>query len=209
MDLIVTACRALANRTRLRLLHAIYTRPLLAVRELAANIAQAPAATSQQLKLLCNFHFIEAVPQGRQVFYRPAGPEATAHRFLRDLRALLGEVMSAKELNRIPLEVCDKANASNEAILEALVKLFTTYTHLRRLLLLRQLATGTDTTVTALTERIGMSPDAVYRHLDKLRRRGVVTYQGTLPESWRVSAHRGPTCRERLLTLVLRALLNH
>jgi DNA-binding MarR family transcriptional regulator len=206
MDLIVTACRVLANPMRLQLLRVIYTRPGLAVRELAAEIAAPPAATSQQLKRLCNFHFIEAVPSGRQVFYRPAGSGTTANQFLRDLHALVSAVMSAKEPNRTPHEVCDSADASWDAVQAALMKLFTTYTHLRRLLLLRQLAVGKGDTAVALAERIGMSPDAAYRHLDKLRRRGVVVCSGQPPERWQVATHRGQSCRQKLLALVLRAM---
>ena len=47
MDLIVAACRTLASRPRLRLLHAIYAAPAITVRDLANAVAQPPAATSR------------------------------------------------------------------------------------------------------------------------------------------------------------------
>jgi len=207
MDLIVAACRTLASRPRLRLLHAIYAAPAITVRDLANAVAQPPAATSHQLKLLGDFHFIQAVPSGRYVHCHPAVAGATAHPFLQGLQDMMHEVWAAQEPNRIPVQVCDSAPASSwETVYDALEKLFTTYTHLRRLLIVRQLARQGECTAVDLMEAVGMSSDATHRHLAKLQRRGVVASIATVPGKWCLVPHKGDACRQQLLGLVLREL---
>ena len=209
MELIVAACRTLASRPRLRLLRALHVRPGQNVSALAAATGQHPDAVSNQLKLLCNYRFARATPSGRHVFYRPATAEATTNPFLRGLRELVDEALDVKNLIRTPLKVCESELTAWDEVFEALVKLFTTYTHLRRLLLLRQLARQGVGTAGELAERIGMSLAAAYRHLDKLQRRGVVHGDGLDPVQWRVVACKGAACQQKLLALVLREFKAH
>ena len=84
--------------------------------------------------------------------------------------------------------------------------LFTTYTHLRRLLLLRKLAGANACTTAELSAAVGMSDLATARHLDKLLRRGVVSVTGTAPPTWRLAQGVRPALRRRLLTAVLHAI---
>jgi len=207
MNLIVTACRTLASRPRLRLLHAIYAAPAITVHDLAGTVAQPPAMTSHHLKLLGDFRFIQAVPSGRYVHYHPPVAGATAHPFLQGLQTLMHAVCAAPEPHCIPVQVCDSAPASSwEDVYAALVNLFTTYTHLRRLLILRQLARQGECTADDLSESIGMSADATYRHLDKLKRRSVIASIAAAPAMWCLVPHEGSACRQQLLALVLREL---
>ena len=207
MSLIVTVCRTLASRPRLRLLRAIHAAPKITVSNLATAVAQSPDTVSHHLKLLCDFHFVRAVPCGRHVYYQPGPDLPAAHPFLRGVRHLLQEVCTATHPCRTPVQVCDKADAASwEAVFSALVELVTTYTHLRRLLILKHL-TGTGACgAYELAEHVGMSPDATYRHLDKLKRRSVVASSGSTPELWFVRPHKGRNFHDQLLALVLQEL---
>lgn len=207
MNLIVSACRTLASRPRLRLLHAIYAAPAITVPDLAGAVAQPPAMTSHHLKLLGDFHFIQAVPSGRYVHYHPPAAGATAHPFLQGLQTMVRAVCAAPEPDRIPVQVCDSTPATSwEDVYAALVKLFTTYTHLRRLMILRQLASQGECTAGELSESVGMSADATYRHLDKLNRRNVIASLAAPHGTWCLVPHEGAAYRQQLLALVLREL---
>ncbi len=203
MQLIVSACRTLANRLRLRLLRVIHDKPGQPVHVLAAAVKQPPDAVSHQLKLLCDYQFARAAPSGRRVFYHPVASGATSHPFLRGLRELLDEALLAAWKIRTPDKVCEFETGRWD---DSLLKLFTTYTHLRRLLILRLLDSHGAVTIASVSEQIGMSPDAAYRHLDKLRRRGVVASSGTHPVYWSVVPVTGAALRQRLLACVLREL---
>jgi DNA-binding transcriptional ArsR family regulator len=117
------------------------------------------------------------------------------------MQRLVEEAVRVAGQIRTPEKVCEFDVKGWE---EELVKLFTTYTHLRRLLILRYLSAHGGTPIATLAEKIGMSPDAAYRHLDKLLRRGVVVCIGKAPAHWGVAPVSGDVWRTKLLALVLR-----
>ena len=202
MDLIIAACRTLASRPRLHLLQSLQARPVSTVNELAATVGLAPGVTSHHLKMLGNFHFVQAVPSGRYVHYQPARTGHVANGFLRETLVLLHQTLGG--LNSTHREVWNSgAQKGND---EELVKLFTTYTHLRRLLMLRQLAVKGACSAADLARHVGMSAPATSRHLLKLQRRGVVSAEGPPPHRWQLSTHAAPALRRTMLNIVLRAL---
>jgi DNA-binding transcriptional ArsR family regulator len=202
MDLIVAACRALACRPRLHLLRALQARPASTVNGLAETVGLAPGLTSHQLKLLSNFHFVQAVPCGRYVRYQPAKTGNVSNAFLRETLELLHRTMG--ELNSTPHEVWNSGAQKEKD--EELMKLFTTYTHLRRLLMLRQLAAKGACSAADLAVQVGMSAAATSRHLLKLQRRGVVRAEAPPPHMWHLVRSAAPALRRNMLDIVLRAL---
>jgi DNA-binding IclR family transcriptional regulator len=204
MDLIVAACRALANRVRLHLLWALHAHPGTTVKELAKAAGLTPAFTSQQLKLLGNYHFVQATPRGRRVYYHPAKPGHVSNQFLRETVTLLHQTMA--QLHPTPCKVWD-ADHQQKAD-DAMFKVFTTYTHLRRLLMLRYLALNGASTPAAVMAHVGMSFAAVHRHLTKLQRRGVLQSDGPRPHLWSIATKLPAPMSRNMLAVVLRALRN-
>ena len=64
-----TMFKILANRTRLRLLHALIREPALCVSEIAERIGMKPQAVSNQLQRLSDRGILEARRNGNQVHY--------------------------------------------------------------------------------------------------------------------------------------------
>jgi DNA-binding transcriptional ArsR family regulator len=164
-------------------------------------------AASKHLKLLRGLHLISAVPSGRYVRCEPPAPASTTNEFLRGLQVLLARMFEAGDLNRTLAQVCNKAQSRPpdwEGVFNLLVKEFTVYTHLRRLLILRQLASKARCETDELINVVRLSPDALWRHLDKLQRRGVVAPASD--GAWRLIDDGGARCRRHLREIVLRAL---
>ncbi len=69
--------QALAHAHRLRIMNLVSQREF-AVDELATAIEQSLANTSAHLKVLREAHLVTARRQGKQIFYRPAGPSSIA-----------------------------------------------------------------------------------------------------------------------------------
>ena len=203
MDLIVAACRTLASRPRLQLLRAIYAQPGITVKVLAEAVKLPPDNTSHHLKLLSGFPFIQAVPSGRCVHYRPAEAEHISNHFFHDLQQLLQDVFASQQQAAAEPGQPARNQAEQDAFL---MKLFTTYTHLRRLLILRHLAVNGACTAAVLEQRIGMSPAAMARQLDKLLRRGLVSVVGDAPPTWDLEPKPKSGLCQSLRTVVLREL---
>lgn len=212
MDLIIAACRALANRTRLQLLRAIHERPERTVQILADEVGLGVPEVSKHLKLLRGFHLIRTTPQGRYVRCSPAQGKSTNSVFLQELQEWVKDLFATRELNRTLGQVCDLTSPTPrewDTVFDAMIRHATTFTHLRRLLLLRWLANKGPSRPQVMATGVGMSPDAVRRHLDKLRRRGVIASTGGTSGAWALVCAPDPAARARLLTIVLRALRNH
>jgi DNA-binding transcriptional ArsR family regulator len=203
MDLIIAVCRTLASRPRLHLLRALYAQPGITVNALAEAVKLPPFSASHHLKLLGSFPFIEAVPSGRQVHYRPAAADHISNNFLRDVQQLLQGVFAARQ--QAAAEPAQPVTHGAEQD-EVLMKLFTTYTHLRRLLILRHLALNGACTAAELEQRIGMSPAAMARHLDKLLRRGLVSVAGDAPPTWDLAPLPKPGLCRSLRVVILHKL---
>lgn len=152
--------------------------------------------------MLGNFHLVQAAPSGRYVHYQPARTGPVSNGFLRATLLLLQRTLNAQ--NSTPREVWNSGAQKEKD--EELVKLFTTYTHLRRLLMLRHLAVKGSASAADLARHVGMSAAATSRHLLKLQRRGVVSAEGPAPHRWQLSTHTAPALRRTMLNIVLRAL---
>ena len=98
MNLIVTACRALANRSRLQLLRAIHEHPGITVQALAKQSKLSIPVVSKHLKLLRDLHLVQMTPRGRYVHCSPPRDGSTRHGFLTDLQKLLRTVFGAGDL---------------------------------------------------------------------------------------------------------------
>lgn len=208
MQLIVTTCRVLASRPRLRLVQAVFARPDAPVQVLAHKVGQPISTTSHQLHLLSGYRFLHTEPSGRQVYCQPVQTALAANPFLRSLQELLHDLFAHADLDRTLVQVCDAGTPPSwEAVFEALVKVFTAYTHLRRLLILREVARRGACSEAALVEAIGMSPDATRRHVAKLRRRGLLSPGDVAPATWHLAPLAGPVARRKLWAAVQRELL--
>jgi DNA-binding transcriptional ArsR family regulator len=125
---------------------------------------------------------------------------------LQDIQALLRDVFASDKPERVlPSLTTATGAASWEAVYEALVKMFTAYTHLRRLMLLRYLARRGACSVEQLCEQLKMSTAAAHRHLRKLRRRALVgpTNKALL---WSFAPPTQLSGQQQLLNCVVRAL---
>ena len=206
MDLIVAVCRVLANRSRLRLLRSIHAQPGTTMQVLAAAAALPIPETSKHLKRLAGVHLVQATPQGRYVRYTPARPTATNHPWLRAVQQLVQALCAPHRSNSTLGQVWNcAAVAIRNADDEDLIKLFTTYTHLRRLMILRQLVLHGPCSAEHLAVTLKMSTPAVHRHLHKLQRRGVLSVTDAPPQVWHITNPVGAG-RTELFTAVLRAL---
>jgi DNA-binding MarR family transcriptional regulator len=212
MDLIIAACRALAYQPRLRLLRAIQEQPGITVSNLAAQTGLPMAAVSVHLKLLSSLQLIQRMPSGRHVKCSVAPRGSTKNGFLCGLQALMADWLASGSLNRTLSKVCDCAPQGAlrwDTIFDAIRKLVTTFTHLRRLLILRWLATHGAGSPEQLRSGIGMSADAARRQLDKLQRRGIIVRLPSRPGAWTLASAVQPPGRRQLLALVLRAMKIH
>ncbi len=209
MKLIVAAFRTLANRPRLRLLHAIHAQPGITVHALAAAVRQPLYTTSHHLKLLSEYRFIHTQPSGRHVQCQPVQTPTAGNRFLSSLQAWVQDLFAPGDLDRTVVQVCEPGTTPSwEAVFEALVKLCTTYTHLRRLLILREVARRGACSSAELMEAVGMSADATRRQVAKLCRRGLLAADETAPDRWQLAPPAGPDARRQLWSLVRLELLN-
>ncbi|MBM4078812.1 MAG: winged helix-turn-helix transcriptional regulator [Planctomycetes bacterium] len=208
MDLIVKTCRILASRVRLRMLQAIYRSPGITVQDMAKCAGVADFAASKHLKLLADCHLVQTTPSGRYVHCSPPSPRTTSNRFLTDMQELVRELFGERA-NRTPAQVCDWLGASDEtsdAAFSAVIRHVTVYTHLRRLLILREFIREGNRSVEDLIGALNMSPDAAARHLDKLQRRGMVKALADEPSGWKLVAQQVPPFQKALLSAVAKSL---
>lgn len=206
MQLIVSVCRVLASRPRLRLLRSIHAQPGLTVEALAAAVALPAAGASRHLRLLANYQLVKATPQGRYVHYAPAPPRSTGQRFLRELQVYLRDMLGARQPGNVWTKLCAEAREPTwEAVFDVLLKLFTAYTHPRRLYLLRFLAGQGASTTGHLCEQLKMSAAAAHRHLHKLQRRALLAVSD-VSATWVFAPPSKLSGQRRLLVSVVRAL---
>jgi len=209
MELIVSTCRVLASRPRLRLLQAVYAQPDAAVQVLAQTVGQPVSTTSHHLNVLSGYRFLHTEPSGRHVYCQPGQTALSSNPFLRSLQELLHDWFAHADLDRTVVQVCAAGTPPSwEAVFDALIKLFTTYTHLRRLLILRAVSRRGACAAADLVESIGMSPDAARRQLDKLRRRGLLATDLDVPDRWHLAPLAGPVAQRKLWAVVQGELMN-
>ncbi len=150
-------CRALANRTRLRLFASLAHQPSQTVDALAQRVRVPPSLASHYLRRLEARGLLSAERVGRWVKYRPnQAPNSNS-----------GALAAA-------LVASFRGEASPE---ESLFKLATAFTHPRRIELFRLLSRQPHTTA-ELRAVTRMSSWALSRHLRKLESRGFIAREG-------------------------------
>lgn len=148
-------CRALANVKRLRCLKVVLSEPGVTVGEVAARLAVAENHACEFLRALQARGLIEARRQSRWVRYVPSPDPLvpSARPLMSALRATLGEG-SCKEAD--------------------MIRVFTAFTHPRRIVIVRELKRARTLSFEDLARATSISPQALYRHLNKLADRGLV-----------------------------------
>ena len=146
-------CRVLANASRLRVLKTVLDHGPACVGAIARVGGVSEVSATQQLRLLQARGLLAATRQSRWVYYSASADPAVEHAapLLAALRQAFARGVETPEL------------------LFAL----TAYTHPRRIALVRLLAAG-PASVDEMSARGGLSRVACYRHVDKLKRRGIV-----------------------------------
>jgi DNA-binding transcriptional ArsR family regulator len=167
-------CRTLASHRRLRLLARLFECKRACVEELAADCRLVDAEASQLLRQLQARGILSVQRRGRWVFYRPKANPKVKH-----AAAILAAMRKALH----------DSEGANDAIRD-----LTAYTHPRRINLVRAMAAG-PADPAQLRAACSMSGPALYRHLDKLLRRGVVEGRRA---AYRLSRPRQPLARTLL-----------
>ncbi|MCL2430010.1 MAG: metalloregulator ArsR/SmtB family transcription factor [Alphaproteobacteria bacterium] len=114
MDHLLTALRAAAEPTRLRLL-ALAGRGEFCVSDFIDILGQSQPRVSRHLKLLCDSGLLLRVPEGAHVWFAlPAGPDGT---FVRDLLARLpvDDPMLAADRRQAARVLSERARAASES----------------------------------------------------------------------------------------------
>jgi DNA-binding transcriptional ArsR family regulator len=150
-------CRVLANKRRLGLVAAMADHPGQTVCAIAAACGIPEAICSHGLRQIQARGLCRAVRSGRWVAY-----SLTADPRVAQAQTLLCALTPAV-----------KACRSDYT---ALIAALTAYTHPRRIALVAALRHAGPSADDALGMRCGISPPALYRHLKKLARRGVVRH---------------------------------
>ena len=147
-------CRILSGKTRLELFRSISDRPDQTVSELARQFGLSLPRASQELRRLQSRGLVQAVRNGLYVRYRPVADR---------LVASAGPLLQAMQ---------ETFRAYPAAEDEQCLRIAAAFSHARRLALASLLLKG-PWTIEALTAVCGMSPDALRRHLNLLRKAGV------------------------------------
>ena len=215
MDLMVSLFRALAYELRLRIHYCTVTEPGLTVGEVAQRLSIVQPIVSAEVGGLADLGLVDTRPSGRRVHIHPPArglpPDSLTRSVHLSLTKLWREHHGGNPIHSYVWDCSDAPRVSPagdwDALAARLIFFFTGYTHLRRLLVLRHLREYGDTSRERLVEAIGMSPSAVGRQLQKLRRRGLVESITTgQSRSWRLVASPGPPFQRDLHGQVMRAL---
>ncbi len=148
-------CRVLANQRRLALVEALIDQPPQPVTVVAAACGQSEAICSHGLRQLQARGLCRATRSGRWVSYALTADPCVTHS-----EALLRALTRAL-----------KASPSD---FKPLIAALTAYTHPRRVDIVATLHRAGPCAADDLGRRCGISPAALYRHLKKLERRGVL-----------------------------------
>lgn len=181
------------------------------MQQIARHVDVPDPAVSKHTKLLAGYHLVQTTPSGRYVYCAAPAANSTNNSFLKEMQNLLRQIFIPGKGNRALAQVCDYVGAARGSWEEVYCVLFahyTAYTHLRRLLLVRQLAREGACSCEELESSVGMSPDAAGRHLDKLRRRGLVRQADNDSKKWELAGSEKAAFRQSLLEAVLHALVS-
>ncbi len=151
-------CRALANRTRLRLFASLAQQPGQTVDALAQGVGIPPAVTSQYLRRLEARGLLTAERVGRRVKYRPS------------------EAPNSSNMSGLAAALVRSFRGGANPV-ESLFKLATAFTHPRRTELFGLVSRQPHTAV-ELRAVTKMSSWGLARHLRKLESRGFIAREG-------------------------------
>ena len=157
-------CRVLACQRRLAVLAAVLAKGPVCVKDVARICRMPQNTATQYLRALQSRGLLAANRKSRWVFYVPRADASVQH----------AEPM---------LAAMKKAIVQDEPREEMAAHL-TAYTHPRRIMIARRLATGVARLET-LAHDTCISVPACYRHLDKLQSRGVVVVDAR--GSWKLA----------------------
>lgn len=146
-------CRALANRTRLRIFRLLVHRSNQTVSAIAQGLGRPLPVISQYLRALEARGLLTVCRMGRQVYYRADPATGNALELVTALRSIL------------------KQDAEP---IETIYRLATAFTHPRRVEIYRVLKRG-PCSMEQIQIATGISPRALARHLQKLEARGFVS----------------------------------
>ena len=182
LESIASCCRVIACDARLVLLWHLIAEPELRVYELAERARVPTEHTSQHLRRLVAVELLRRRRSGRYIYYRLHTASSPTVSFAPgDLvqRAFLDAKWATRgweEKRIIHLSPRTASVLPNRALRTAdvIFDAATAFSQVRRLQILRSLAEEGPRPMAALGESLHMSPQACWRHLDKLRRRGYV-----------------------------------
>ncbi len=161
-------CRALANRTRLEIIRELINNPGLTVSCIARRNRITVSSASINLRALNARGIIRSKRKGKHVFYTVASDPSVAWTEL-----------LVKAIQRT------FANCRNPC--DLLYRQATAFTHPRRITICRALLSKGPLAFEQLVSECRISRQALTRHLDKLRRRGIVSRK---ERSWAISAQK-------------------
>lgn len=151
-------CRVLANPRRLAILRALLNHPPQPVTQVAAACDLPFTTASQYLRLLQSRGLCRAVRTGKWVLYE-----------LHADRSVEGTIPLLSGLKRVLSSQTDD--------FEGIIRTLTAFTHPRRIELVAHLCGSGHQSVEDLRKKTGMSSPAIFRHVDKLVRHGLVEWR--------------------------------
>lgn len=175
-------CRILANQRRLACLRTVLSLPGCTVGTVAEKADLPTDQASLCLRALQARGLIQAKRHSRWVHYTPA-PDLSV--------PVAAPILSA--LRRALL--ADKLTDTTITLT------LTAFTHPRRLVILKRLTSTAQLTAARLTRETHISPPALWRHLSKLKRRGLVIQT---PDGWQLAQALTPLAKAILALIVCR-----
>jgi ArsR family transcriptional regulator len=169
--------RALANYDRIRILRVLVVLGERNVAEMCHALGARADPVSRHLRLLAAAGLVWRRRSGRVVYYRlpetPRSPLASA--VIAFLRSAFRHIR-ARDARRVARSSRGRSADRSDA---GLFAYFTAFTHSRRLQIIRYLHRHGTTPMGLLPDELGMSPQACWRHVSKLCRRGVIASERT------------------------------
>jgi len=173
MEFLVALFRALANRSRIRILRLLAVLGQTNVTQIADAIGVEASRTSAHLKILAAVGLIWRRRSGRVVGYYLA--EEATHPVTAAVVEVLRQVFRGVTATDPSVVAHADRQDSDTCSDAALFACFTAFTHPRRLQIIRHLARKGTVASAALVPALSMSPSALHRHLEKLERRGLLS----------------------------------
>ena len=149
-------CRVIASEPRLGLLHLLVEAGELCVSEVQSRSGMSRTNASNQLKTLCAYGMISFRRKDMKVIYlaEPVFPDSVAAHLLEAIKACFLQEVRFSEI----------------------VRFATGFSHGRRIEVTRAIGNAGGN-FEMIQKKTGMSRSALFRHLDKLERRGFISHE--------------------------------